>query len=65
MEFESSSGKGTYTAKAIQLAKIAINIKISNGLARKVKENTEGNEEKTQQVEKINIVFVHIVSQDE
>ena len=41
MELESSAGKGTYTAKAIQLAKIAINIKISNGLRKKVKENTK------------------------
>lgn len=32
VELESSSGKGMYTAKAMQLAKIAINIKISNGL---------------------------------
>lgn len=41
VELESSSGKGMYTAKAIQLAKIAINIKISNGLKKKrVKENT-------------------------
>lgn len=32
VELESSSGKGMYTAKAMQLAKIAIKIKISNGL---------------------------------
>lgn len=39
VELESSIGKGIYTAKAIQLAKIAINIKISNGLEKEVKEN--------------------------
>ena len=39
VELESSSGKGIYTAKAIQLAKIAINIKISNGLGKRVKES--------------------------
>ena len=41
MELESSSGKGIYTAKAIQLAKIAINIKISNGLEKRVKESDQ------------------------
>lgn len=37
--FESPQGKGVYTAKATQFAKIVIKIKYSKGLEKFVKEN--------------------------